>query len=143
MMPLTFAQQIASVEREIAQRLKVYPRLVARGSMSQQKADRETEAMRCVHGTLKACQQMVEVCEGIRVDANMQDHIAAELDCLLEPLRSHQPTLVWPRLPCVGRSHARWSGLEGRPATRPFLAPTRTNPHPSTPKAVVLVDGDY
>lgn len=93
MMPLSFATQIATAEREIQQHLRVYPRLVGNGRMTQQRADRETEAMRCILGTLKACQQLVERCEAIRRNSRVPADVEAELDCLLEPLRQHQPSL--------------------------------------------------
>lgn len=53
--PHTFslAQQIACVEREIAQRKHVYPRLIAAGKLTQKKADHELACMQAVLETLK------------------------------------------------------------------------------------------
>lgn len=45
--------QIRCIEREIQQRLHVYPRLVARATMTQEKADEEITIMRAVRATLK------------------------------------------------------------------------------------------
>lgn len=47
--------QIECVERELAMRNRVYPRLVDAGKMSQRQADKEIEAMQAVVETLKAC----------------------------------------------------------------------------------------
>ena len=47
------ADQIACIEREIGYRLRVYPRRVADGKMTQQLADRELDRMRAVLDTLK------------------------------------------------------------------------------------------
>lgn len=51
--PVTVAEMIAAVEREIAMRGRVYPRRVADGKMTQAKADAEVRAMRAVLATLK------------------------------------------------------------------------------------------
>lgn len=51
--PVTVAEQIAAVEREIAMRGRVYPRWVAAGKMTQAKADAEIRAMRAVLATLQ------------------------------------------------------------------------------------------
>lgn len=51
--PPTLDDQIASVEREIAQRLRVYPRQVAAERMTQAAADRELARMRAVLSTLQ------------------------------------------------------------------------------------------
>lgn len=45
--------QIAAVARELALRRRVYPRQVAVGRMKQADADREIDAMRAVHDTLR------------------------------------------------------------------------------------------
>ena len=45
-------EQIASVEREIKMRERVYPRWVEAKRMTQAKADHELEAMKCVLVTL-------------------------------------------------------------------------------------------
>lgn len=51
--PVTVAEMVACVEREIAMRGRVYPRRVADGKMTQAKADAEVRAMRAVLATLK------------------------------------------------------------------------------------------
>ena len=51
---IDLTQQIKCVEREIAMRLKVYPRWVQRGKMQQQQATYELAAMGAVLNTLKA-----------------------------------------------------------------------------------------
>lgn len=51
--PVAFADQIACVTREIAQRRRVYARLVARGSMTQAKADLEIRHMEAVLETVE------------------------------------------------------------------------------------------
>ncbi len=50
---VTLDAQIKCVEREIQQRQHVYPRLVSRGTMTQEKADEEITIMRAVRDTLK------------------------------------------------------------------------------------------
>ena len=45
--------QIRCVEREIEWRLHVYPRLIARGRMTQERANREVVKMRAVLWTLR------------------------------------------------------------------------------------------
>ena len=57
MVPITIERQIACVEREIAKRGAVYPRLVAGGKMTQRKADDEIEAMRAVLLTLRTIEE--------------------------------------------------------------------------------------
>lgn len=52
-LPVPLAAQIKEVEREIAQRERVYPRWVADGRMPQTTADRQIEVMRAVLATLK------------------------------------------------------------------------------------------
>ncbi|ORE98675.1 hypothetical protein [Aurantimonas sp. 22II-16-19i] len=52
-MKLSLASQIACVRREIAQRRKVYPRLVATRKMRQVEADRHIEEMEAVLATLE------------------------------------------------------------------------------------------
>lgn len=49
--------QIACVERELRKRLEVYPRLVAKGSLTREKSTQELAAMRAVLDTL---QQVVQ-----------------------------------------------------------------------------------
>ena len=51
--PVPFADQIACVTREIAQRRRVYARLVSRGSMTQAKADLEIRHMEAVLETVE------------------------------------------------------------------------------------------
>ena len=50
---VTIDAQIRCIEREITQRLHVYPRLVSKGTMTQEKADEEITIMRAVRATLK------------------------------------------------------------------------------------------
>lgn len=49
-------EQVAAAEREVRQRLYVYPRRVAAGRMTQAQADRETRAMEDIVETLKGIQ---------------------------------------------------------------------------------------
>ena len=51
-LPIPLSAQIACVEREIAMRLRVYPRWVADKKMTLAKADSEIAAMRAVLRTL-------------------------------------------------------------------------------------------
>ena len=51
---ITIEQQIASVQREIGMRERVYPAWVRNKKMSQEKADYEIEAMRAVLVSLEA-----------------------------------------------------------------------------------------
>ncbi len=55
--PITIEEQIASVEREIAMRKRVYPRWCEQNRMSTQKADHEIACMEAVLDTLKGVQQ--------------------------------------------------------------------------------------
>jgi hypothetical protein len=50
---ITLSDQIASVQREIRMRSKVYPRWVADKKLTQSKADHEIAAMRAVLATLE------------------------------------------------------------------------------------------
>jgi len=50
---MKLTDQYAAVQREIKQRERVYPRLVAKGTMSQAKADHELAAMRAVLVTVE------------------------------------------------------------------------------------------
>ena len=52
-MSLSLDEQIKAVEREIALRERVYPRLTARGSLKPEAAARQLEAMRAVRRTLE------------------------------------------------------------------------------------------
>jgi hypothetical protein len=47
------ADQIAEIEREIAMRRRVYPRMVGDGKMSQTKADIQIALMEAARDTLK------------------------------------------------------------------------------------------
>lgn len=49
-------EQIACVERELRQRIRVYGRLVVEGKMTQAKSDAEMAAMRAVLETLRGLQ---------------------------------------------------------------------------------------
>lgn len=51
-------EQIACVQREIAQRLSVYPRLVSKGKMTALRAKVETDRMRAVLKTLQDLDSM-------------------------------------------------------------------------------------
>lgn len=50
--PVPLEVQLACVRREIEQRKRVYPRLIANKRMSEAKADHEIAAMRAVEATL-------------------------------------------------------------------------------------------
>ncbi len=58
------ADQIACIEREIGYQLRVYPRRVADGKMSQQLADRELDRMRAVLDTLTRVAQSEPIMGG-------------------------------------------------------------------------------
>ena len=49
---ITLADQIGCIEREIGYRVRVYPRWVDRGKISQGEADRQLALMRAVNKTL-------------------------------------------------------------------------------------------
>lgn len=51
--PVTVAEMVACVEREITMRRRVYPRWVADGRLTQVKADHEVRAMRAVLAKLR------------------------------------------------------------------------------------------
>lgn len=53
-MSISLKDQVECVAREIRMREKVYPGLVARGSMSKEDAERELAAMRAVLETLRS-----------------------------------------------------------------------------------------
>lgn len=50
---MTLEDQIKAVEREIAMRERVYPRMTARGSLSPEKAAKQIEIMKAVRATLE------------------------------------------------------------------------------------------
>lgn len=50
--PVTLAEQVACVQREIAMRERVYPRFIEKGRMNAEKAGREIAAMKAVLETL-------------------------------------------------------------------------------------------
>jgi len=54
---ISIAQQISEVERELAQRREVYPRLVANHKMRQSIADYQTERMQATLATLRWIQK--------------------------------------------------------------------------------------
>lgn len=54
--PITLEQQIASVQREIGMRKRVYPSWVSKGKMKQAQADHEIAAMEAALATLKRVQ---------------------------------------------------------------------------------------
>ena len=49
----TPAEKLACVQREIGQRLRVYPRLVESRRLTQEKADREIACMRAIEADLQ------------------------------------------------------------------------------------------
>jgi hypothetical protein len=53
LLAVTLVEQIAEVKRELGQRRSVYPRLVASGSVSRARADRQVEIMEAVLTTLE------------------------------------------------------------------------------------------
>jgi hypothetical protein len=52
LLPITMADRLACVDRELALRRRVYPRWVAAGRMTQAKADREIELMQAVRDAI-------------------------------------------------------------------------------------------
>jgi hypothetical protein len=46
--PITLAEKLHCVARELAMRRRVYPRLVFQGKMKEEKADHETEVMQAI-----------------------------------------------------------------------------------------------
>jgi hypothetical protein len=50
--PPSITEQITEVERELMQRERVYPRLIANGTLSKVRAESQTRAMRGVLDTL-------------------------------------------------------------------------------------------
>ncbi len=58
--PVSIHEQIRCVERELKMRGRVYPDRVERNRMSPQQAERETEAMTAVLGTLMVCMQLAD-----------------------------------------------------------------------------------
>lgn len=80
--PVPLSEQIAEVEREIRQRCRVYPKLVADGRYKQETADAKLAAMRATQSTLI----WLEANEGwVRTEA-VRRRAAAEADAAL---RSH------------------------------------------------------
>jgi hypothetical protein len=55
---ISLEDQIKCVQREIGMRERVYPRWVANGKMSPQKADHELEAMQAVLATLQSMRDL-------------------------------------------------------------------------------------
>jgi hypothetical protein len=55
-LPVPLKAQIEEVQRELDQRERVYPRLVAERKMPQARADRQIATMRAVLATLKGMQ---------------------------------------------------------------------------------------
>ena len=53
-MLIPLEKQIACVERELAKRLQVYPRLIEAGKMTEVQAQYEVSAMEAVRETLRA-----------------------------------------------------------------------------------------
>ncbi len=50
---ITFRQMLTEAGRELAQRDRVYPRLIAQGKLTQDQADRQNERMRAIRNLLK------------------------------------------------------------------------------------------
>jgi hypothetical protein len=57
-MEVSFERQLACIERELAMRRRVYPRLVERGKMSQDKASEEILLIEAVIRTLRHLEQL-------------------------------------------------------------------------------------
>lgn len=55
--PVSLAEQVRCVGREIGMRRATYPKWVKSGRMAQHEADRELAAMEAVYATLKGLQQ--------------------------------------------------------------------------------------
>lgn len=51
--PISLAKQLLCAQRELSMRLRVYPPLVARGKMDQEKAAHETATMAAICETLQ------------------------------------------------------------------------------------------
>jgi len=58
--PVPLDEQIKSVEREIAVRVRVYPRWVVDRRLTQAKADHEIAAMKAVLATLQKAKRVAE-----------------------------------------------------------------------------------
>lgn len=54
LLPITLADQIAEVERELKMRAKVYPRWILTGRLTKERAARNTAVLEAILGTLKA-----------------------------------------------------------------------------------------
>lgn len=52
--PVTLAQQIEELKRELRQRAAVYPRLIAAGKLSERRAAHQTYVLEAVIATLEA-----------------------------------------------------------------------------------------
>lgn len=52
-LPATLDEQIAELERELRQRERVYPRLIANGTLRRDRAERQTAAMEAAVRTLR------------------------------------------------------------------------------------------
>lgn len=71
----SLAEQIACVEREIAMRLRVYPRYVEAHKMPQEKADREIAIMRAVSQTLRKTVAVVPLFDAAAAVVTTADHL--------------------------------------------------------------------
>lgn len=60
----TLEEQLRCVERELAMRGNVFPKLIQKGRMKPAEAEHEILAMMSVHSTLKACEHLAGVLEG-------------------------------------------------------------------------------
>jgi hypothetical protein len=76
--PPTIPELIAEVEREIAARERVYPRLVAEGKSTRKKADRQMSLMRAVLANLRAqLAREIEMAVLAKLKAQPEVHVPA------------------------------------------------------------------
>jgi len=57
LLPATLHEQIAEIERELGQRARVYPRLIASKKLSPDAADRQNRRLQAAAATLRRLQQ--------------------------------------------------------------------------------------
>jgi hypothetical protein len=68
-MSVQIEDQISEIEREIGMRLKVYPRWVAAGKMSQKAADLQLERMRAARATLVLFAEAITAKQDLKMKA--------------------------------------------------------------------------